>query len=180
MLLPVIFEDQSIEKLYVITAPLASKKLGHELISIGTTCREMLSKKKGSTSRQPFTWKLSAIATQMAANRLPMVIQLQFFTQVFYYVGSQLWNTLLERPELCTCNFGFHLKYAVSELRSWYRLRLIPSRPAHITNLLTPFACNRINTQNLHDENFHPSQQLNRILVSHRTRTHTRTTHVCM
>lgn len=116
VLLPVIFEDQSIEKL------------------------EMLSKKKGSSSRQPFTWKLSAIATQMAANRLPMVIQLQFFTQVFYYVGSQLWNTLLERPELCTCNFGFHLKYAVSELRSW------------------------INTQNLHDENFHPSQQLNRIL----------------
>jgi hypothetical protein len=80
----------------------------------------MLSKKKGSSSRQPFTWKLSAIATQMAANRLPMVIQLQFFTQVFYYVGSQLWNTLLDRPELCTCNFGIHLKYAVSELRSWY------------------------------------------------------------
>ncbi len=180
MLLPVIFEDQSIEKLYVITAPLASKELGHELISIGATCREMLSKKKGSTSRQPFTWKLSAIATQMAANRLPMVIQLQFFTQVFYYVGSQLWNTLLERPELCTCNFGFHLKYAVSELRSWYLLRLIPSRPAHIPNLrLTPLACNRINTQNLHDENFHPSQQLNRILVS-RTRTHARTTHVCV
>jgi hypothetical protein len=105
-----------------------------------------------------------------------MVIQLQFFTQVFYYVGSQLWNTLLERPELCTCNFGFHLKYAVSELRSWYLLRLFPSRPAHIPSLrLTPLACNRINTQNLHDENFHPSHQLNRILVRHtRTRTHAR------
>lgn len=44
--------------------------------------REMLSKRKGSPARQTFTWKLSALATQMAGNRLPLVIQLQFFTQV--------------------------------------------------------------------------------------------------
>jgi hypothetical protein len=108
-----------------------------------------------------------------------MVIQLQFFTQVFYYVGSQLWNTLLERPELCTCNFGFHLKYAVSELRSWYLSRLTPRGLLTFRMRLTLLPCNRINTQNLHDENFHPSQQLNRILVRPtRTRTHTR--HTCI
>lgn len=79
----------------------------------------MLSKRKGSPARQTFTWKLSAIATQMAGSRLPLVVQCQFFTQVCYCVGAKLWNTLLDEPELCTCNFGFHLKYALSELRSW-------------------------------------------------------------
>jgi len=101
---------------------------------------EMLSKKRGSHARQPFTWRLSAIATQMSANRLPRTIQLQFFAQALYYVGSKLWNKLLEQPELCTYNFGFHLKYAVSELRSW------------------------VSAQGLHDESCNPAHQLNRVL----------------
>jgi len=117
-LLPVIFEHQkdSIEKM------------------------EMLSKRKGAPSRQPFTWKLSALAAQMAGNRVPLIIQLQFFTQVFYYVGAKLWNALLDQPELCTYTFGFHLKYALSELRSW------------------------VTAQQLQNEEFNPSHQLNHVM----------------
>lgn len=82
---------------------------------------ELVVHRKGSV-RQPLTQLLTEILRVLQANRICSIIAHQFFTQVFYFINCRLFNTLLKRPELCTCGFGFNLRYAVSELTTWMRV----------------------------------------------------------
>ncbi|KAL6066397.1 hypothetical protein QOT17_009585 [Balamuthia mandrillaris] len=66
-----------------------------------------------------FTWKLTEMHDQMRYNSFSPAIERQFFLQIFYFINCRLFNALLKQSELCTCGFGFKLKYAISELKTW-------------------------------------------------------------
>mmetsp|Transcript_8537 Transcript_8537/g.11795 ORF Transcript_8537/g.11795 Transcript_8537/m.11795 type:complete len:1108 (-) Transcript_8537:45-3368(-) len=42
----------------------------------------------------------------------------QFLIQIFYFIDCQLFNTLLKRPDLFTCNSGFQIKMALSQVEN--------------------------------------------------------------
>jgi len=43
----------------------------------------------------------------------------QFFRQLFYHMNEKLFNTLLNRQELCGCGNGVRIKMAISSIEEW-------------------------------------------------------------
>jgi len=55
----------------------------------------------------------------MKHNYIFKQVQEQFFRQVLYHVNERLFNTLLQRKELCKCGNGVLIKMATSQLEEW-------------------------------------------------------------
>lgn len=73
----------------------------------------------GQMDAQSVISVLSAELHQLKLNFISHDITEQFYRQVFYHLNERLFNTLLQRKELCRCGNGVLIKMAVSQLEEW-------------------------------------------------------------
>jgi len=62
---------------------------------------------------------LEEILAEMQNHKIYNVIIQQFFVQIFYVIGTETFNAILENSRYCTYQNGFQIKSAIAQLQSW-------------------------------------------------------------
>jgi hypothetical protein len=62
---------------------------------------------------------LDALLATMRANYVPQILVRKIFTQIFFFINVQLFNSLLLRRECCSFTNGRYVKMGLGELENW-------------------------------------------------------------
>ncbi|KAH3761401.1 hypothetical protein Pelo_6800 [Pelomyxa schiedti] len=62
---------------------------------------------------------LKAILDRLRSNNIPKHLCMQFFALVCYGINVELFNSLVTKPELCTCGNGFQIRYVLSKVEEF-------------------------------------------------------------
>jgi hypothetical protein len=95
-------------------------------LSLLPKARKTLARSKKSSlidideiSYDQITHRLAEVTAHLSkAGAFPAILQ-EYMTTIFWSMNVQMFNTLLDRPDLCTCSNAFQMKYALSQLSSW-------------------------------------------------------------
>eukprot|EP01105_Mastigella_eilhardi_P014904 TRINITY_DN3390_c0_g1_i9.p1 TRINITY_DN3390_c0_g1~~TRINITY_DN3390_c0_g1_i9.p1 ORF type:complete len:875 (-),score=278.85 TRINITY_DN3390_c0_g1_i9:522-3146(-) len=62
---------------------------------------------------------LSSAQQSMLDSGVPESLRVQLFCQLMHWLDATIFNTLIDKPELCTCTTGFQLKMSLSALEDF-------------------------------------------------------------
>ncbi|KAL3634418.1 hypothetical protein CASFOL_021472 [Castilleja foliolosa] len=107
-----------VEKIYGIIRDNAKK----ELSSLLSSCIQAPT--TSTTDSPPGHWGgiievLNGLQSRLKNNHVPSVLVQNIFKQIFSYINSELFNSLLARGECCTFSNGEYMKAGLDELEVW-------------------------------------------------------------